>query len=143
MKFLSLLFISEALAGGLVAPRCITDNCLRAVTGTGSNDKATRIVKAASDCSTFQAAVIDTVVGPGSTYWSTLTCGQTLPAHHKRGVVVMPTAPAVPTYVSACSGAMRFSSACSCGYGLTAAATTTVPAWVTTSFTSPLCTVTV
>jgi len=56
--------VALATAAGLpglerrASPGCTADNCLRALTGTGSNEMATRPVLAMSDCSTFQVTTV-------------------------------------------------------------------------------------
>jgi hypothetical protein len=45
---------------------CTADNCLRALTGTGSNDKATRPVIAKADCSSFLSTLVYATVTPSS-----------------------------------------------------------------------------
>ncbi|KAJ9667101.1 hypothetical protein H2201_002620 [Coniosporium apollinis] len=89
-----------------LAPRqggCSADNCARAVTGTRRGDPARSSARA--DCSSFFARTVTVTVG------NTETITQT------------PTPTAVPTYATACSGAARYSSACSC-FGVTASTST-------------------
>jgi hypothetical protein len=173
---------------------CAADDCLRALTGTGSLQGTTRPVLAKSDCSSFMRTILTTTVTPAtvtstvtrlSTQTSTLvqsatttvtsttttattttttttpipstittavtastqtltvtvttatstvttTVSTTLTAatttisttlYNKRSAhpldrVVRRSANPVPSYASACSGTVRFSSACSC-FGIT------------------------
>lgn len=80
--------------------KCKADNCARAVTGTAKGTAHT--VMAKRDCSSFMT--------------QTVTVYTTATAKAKRDVESIK---ALPTYASACSGAVRYSSACSC-WGLTA-----------------------
>ncbi|EON70097.1 hypothetical protein W97_09363 [Coniosporium apollinis CBS 100218] len=89
-----------------LAPRqggCSADNCARAVTGTRRGDVAQSSARA--DCSSFFARTV------------TVTAGNT------ETITQTPTPTAVPTYATACSGAARYSSACSC-FGVTASTST-------------------
>jgi hypothetical protein len=84
---------------------CRADNCARAVTGTrrGPNFPAT----ARSDCASFLAV--------------TVTAG----SEHVSADVAAPTK-SIPKYASACSGAARYTSACSC-YGIKPSTVTITP----------------
>jgi hypothetical protein len=68
MKLILLVAASGLAAARLIdrrTPSCTPDNCLRALTGTGSNQMATRPIIASSDCSTFMSTlVIATVTAP-------------------------------------------------------------------------------
>jgi hypothetical protein len=62
-----ILFAVFGLAGAAVLENravCVADNCLRALTGTGSNQMATRPVIAKSDCSSYLSTVVFTTVTP-------------------------------------------------------------------------------
>ncbi|KAH8781884.1 hypothetical protein BGZ57DRAFT_853064 [Hyaloscypha finlandica] len=90
---LILLTIASLAFGNLIfernngPPGCNADNCARAVTGT-RNGPAT-VYSHQADCKSFMQV--------------------TKYKHHP------PTSPtAVPTYATACSGGVRYSSACSC-----------------------------
>ncbi|KAK8068826.1 Phospholipase A2 [Apiospora phragmitis] len=130
-----------ALAAAALEPRnnngCNADNCARAVTGTRRGPASISAFK--QDCTSFMSA---TVTPPTSTATVTVTpdtCDEDEQApltlkKQKRaeGVTVFPTA--VPTYASACSGAVRYSSACSC-WGVSAAFTTAPTPVVTVTVT--------
>jgi len=91
--FFVLALVGTAL-GGLIERQtpdndnCKADNCARAVTGTrnGFASEATHI----ADCESFNVVT----------------------THYLAGVTIAPTA--TPTYASACSGGVRYASACSC-----------------------------
>ncbi|KAK8131678.1 hypothetical protein PG984_008116 [Apiospora sp. TS-2023a] len=133
-----------ALAAAAFEPRnnngCNADNCARAVTGTRLGSASVSAYR--QDCTSFMSA---TVTPPTSTVTVTTTpdtcdedeAPQTLMrrVHQKRaeGVTVFPTA--VPAYASACSGAVRYSSACSC-WGVSAVFTTAPTPVVTVTVTS-------
>jgi hypothetical protein len=55
-----------AAASVLERGGCKADNCLRALTGTGSNDKATRPVIAKADCSSYLSKLVYATVTPSS-----------------------------------------------------------------------------
>ncbi|KAK6846337.1 hypothetical protein PG987_001525 [Apiospora arundinis] len=135
-----------AFAAAAFEPRnnngCNSDNCARAVTGTRLGSASVSAYK--QDCTSF---LLGTVTPPTSTKTVTVTpdmCDDdeqaplTLLKKMKRteapAVTVFPTA--VPTYAAApCSGAVRYSSACSC-WGVTAAFTTAPTPVVTVTVTS-------
>jgi len=111
MLFVALLVAAQA---GLSLAGCNADNCARAVTGTNALP-ALSIRQA--DCSSFQ---LTTVTPSAVTVTNTVTITPAPPVkrdNEKRQVTVVPTA--VPTYASACSGTVRYASACSC-WGITA-----------------------
>lgn len=83
---------------------CKADNCARAVTGTAKGTAHT--VMAKRDCSSFMT--------------HTVTVYATATAKAKRDGESIK---AIPSYASACSGAVRYSSACSC-WGVTASIST-------------------
>ncbi|KAK6543520.1 hypothetical protein TWF694_000266 [Orbilia ellipsospora] len=89
-----LLATVQSTLGGVLEPRmCPADNCARAVTGTRSG-KVPDVTSRMADCSSFMR----TTVQPSTT--------------------IVPTQ--VPAYASACSGTVRYSTACSCwGIGST------------------------
>ncbi|KAK7932579.1 hypothetical protein PG985_003291 [Apiospora marii] len=135
-----------ALAAAAFEPRnnkgCNADNCARAVTGTRLGSASVSAFR--QDCTSFMSA---TVTPPTSTATVTMppdTCDeddeaqpQTLTKRVQQkkradGVTVFPTA--VPTYASACSGAVRYSSACSC-WGVSAVFTTAPTPVVTVTVT--------
>ncbi|KAK8084419.1 hypothetical protein PG997_005690 [Apiospora hydei] len=135
-----------ASAGAVFKPRnnnngCNADNCARAVTGTRRGPESMSSFR--QDCTSFMST---TVTPPMSTVIVTTTADscdeeedvapQTLlkRVQEKRAeaVTVFPTA--VPTYASACSGAVRYSSACSC-WGVTAAVTTAPTPVITVTIT--------
>ncbi|RDW85974.1 hypothetical protein BP5796_04299 [Coleophoma crateriformis] len=145
----SVVAITASLAtANTVIPRaaCNADNCLRAVTGTaGVNNKPVLTLRQA-DCSSFLAATVTPGISTITvTATATVTSGPQRRAVDSHGNEigemekrVVTAAAAVPTYASACSGGVRYSSACSCfgitAYTVTAAApstTTTVTATVT------------
>ncbi|KAF9875088.1 hypothetical protein CkaCkLH20_07354 [Colletotrichum karsti] len=137
--------------------KCNANNCARAVTGTANGLQATRL----ADCSSFMqcfvtpiaVTVTDTVTisveaETTKTSFFTLTRDKypevvirSRGPLYKRtdGVNAVPVTScpaAVPTYASACSGAVRYSSACSCGgvtqsYSTLGAAVSTVTSTVT------------
>ncbi|KAK7942503.1 uncharacterized protein PG986_011616 [Apiospora aurea] len=135
-----------ALAGAVFEPRnnngCNADNCARAVTGTRRGPESMSSFR--QDCTSFLST---TVTPPMSTVIVTTTADscdeeedvapQTLlkRVQEKRAegaVTVVPTA--VPAYASACSGAARYSSTCSC-WGVTAAVTTAPTPVITVTIT--------
>ncbi|KAH7324287.1 hypothetical protein B0I35DRAFT_475546 [Stachybotrys elegans] len=119
--------------------KCNADNCARAVTGTFRGLQATRL----ADCSAFMQCTVTpvpitqtthitetldpvtetSVTGLTETSSATVTVTQTLPwGEVKRRDEGEPTATpitncpsVVPTYASACSGVVRYESACACG----------------------------
>lgn len=113
---------------------CNQDNCLRAVAGTqrGPDHPAT----ASADCSSYLQT---TVTPPPVTVYTTTTVTLAPTPKGKRLV------PAIPSYASACSGAVRYSSACSC-LGIMPATitaptpTTTQTVTTTVSSIAPTCT---
>ncbi|KAI9167872.1 hypothetical protein HJFPF1_04012 [Paramyrothecium foliicola] len=133
--------------------KCNADNCARAVTGTFRGLQATRLV----DCQAFmQCTVTPVPVTITETATSTVepatqteiasvtevvTVTVTAGSPAKRTVDAIATAVTncptiVPTYASACSGTVRYSSACACGgvsqdYTTLSAVTDTVTVTVT------------
>ncbi|MCJ1420347.1 hypothetical protein MMC32_006704 [Xylographa parallela] len=114
--------------------KCNADNCLRAVRASAFPSR-----DGAADCSSFFEA---TVTPATSTITQTATVtafankrrralNAAEDALEARQVTVVPSA--IPTYASACSGSVRYSSACSC-IGVTA---------TTSTATTPVTTVTV
>ncbi|KAK3312388.1 hypothetical protein B0H66DRAFT_570538 [Apodospora peruviana] len=108
------LFTSSVSATGGAAG-CNADNCLRAVRAT---EKAPRGV---TDCGSYLSA---TVTPATSTIYSTVVYSTALPTDPVSSVdtaapptgtpiTIQPTG-TVPVYASACSGSVRYSSACSC-----------------------------
>jgi hypothetical protein len=121
MRILSaLLFciVHSALAS-LEKRGCARDNCLRAVEGTRSGSAA--VAAASGDCSSFLLSTV-TLPGQSSTYVSTLTTTVTVPNEVIKRSATGSTK-AIPNYASACSGAARYSSACSC-FGITGSVVT-------------------
>ncbi|KAK8045509.1 hypothetical protein PG993_005533 [Apiospora rasikravindrae] len=134
-----------ALAAAAFEPRnnngCNDDNCARAVTGTRRGPESMSAFR--QDCTSFMTA---TVTPPASTVIVTTTadaCDEEDEAPQtplrrvqqrraEEAVTVFPTE--VPTYASACSGAVRYSSACSC-WGVTAAVTTAPTPVITVTIT--------
>jgi hypothetical protein len=55
-----------AAASVLERGACTADNCLRALTGTGSNDKTTRPIIAKADCSSYLSTLVYATVTPSS-----------------------------------------------------------------------------
>ncbi|KAM3501264.1 hypothetical protein MY10362_005700 [Beauveria mimosiformis] len=98
-------FLALALLPSALATECNADNCARAVTGTRRGDDFVSLAQ--GDCSRFMQKTV------------------TAPADH------YPTV-APPWYASACSGTVRYASACSCwgipGDAVTITPTTTVTA---------------
>jgi hypothetical protein len=66
MKSLVFLGLAAFAAAGVLDARgaCAADNCLRALTGTGSNEMATRRIIAASDCQSYLLAVATSTSTP-------------------------------------------------------------------------------
>ncbi|EJP67876.1 small secreted protein [Beauveria bassiana ARSEF 2860] len=99
-----LVIVALALLPCALATECNADNCARAVTGTRRGDDF--VSSAQGDCSRFMQK---TVTAPAMTITSTV---------------------APPWYASACSGTVRYASACSCwgipGDAVTITPTTTV-----------------
>jgi len=100
---------------------CDADDCARAVTGTRTG-KVPNISSREADCSSFQI----TTVTPAPSTVTAFTTVTSIPPHKRdaiaeRQVTITPVS--VPTYASACSGAVRYKSACSC-WGITATVTT-------------------
>ncbi|KAM3429783.1 hypothetical protein NHJ13734_008030 [Beauveria thailandica] len=97
-------FLALALLPCALATECNADNCARAVTGTWRGDDFVSLAQ--GDCSRFMQK---TVTAPAVTITSTV---------------------ASPWYASACSGTVRYASACSCwgipGDAVTITPTTTV-----------------
>ncbi|KAL1850140.1 hypothetical protein VTK73DRAFT_9749 [Phialemonium thermophilum] len=134
-------------------PSCHADNCLRAVSATrlGASGLASHL----ADCSSFLEV---TVTPSTSTVLVTETVSVTVTTEILLGVTTSstplakrlmtitapdqstPTPKTVPTYASACSGSVRYASACSC-FGATAP-TLTAPTPVTTSTVSVVTTFT-
>ena len=107
---LTALTASLATAGYVVVNHgCDADNCARAVTGT---EVKPAITQRQADCSSF----MQTTVGAGtsiitSTITATTTLGPAVLRPKGKGDILSPM---VPYYASACSGNVRYSSACSC-----------------------------
>ncbi|MCJ1320227.1 hypothetical protein MMC15_005565 [Xylographa vitiligo] len=135
--------LAAAVAAVTTTSACNADNCLRAVRGTSLPTRS-----GAADCSSFFEA---TVTPATSTVTATATVtsfsnkrrralNAAENALEARQMTVVPTA--IPTYASACSGSVRYSSACSC-IGVTATTstaatpTTTVTVTVTADVTKP------
>ena len=104
---LTVLTASLATAGYVVVNHgCDADNCARAVTGTEAKPA---ITQRQADCSSF----MQTTVGAGtSIITSTITATTTLGPVVLRPKGKHDTSPTVPYYASACSGSVRYSSAC-------------------------------
>ncbi|MCJ1434077.1 hypothetical protein MMC27_003443 [Xylographa pallens] len=134
---------AAAAAATTTTLKCDADNCLRAVRASAFPNRS-----GAADCSSFFEA---TVTPATSTVTQTATVtafsnkrrralNAAEEALEARQMTVVPSA--IPTYASACSGSVRYSSACSC-IGVTAttstAATpmTTVTVTVTADVTKP------
>lgn len=117
------------------------DNCARAVTGTAANVSPSLSVRKA-DCSSFFSTTVTPIVTTTvtqtststSTYVAMTTVTTTIQGKKKRQATtvtaITQTPTAVPTYASACSGTVRYSSACSC-FGVSRV-TTTAPASTST-----------
>ncbi|KAK0104844.1 hypothetical protein ONS95_005110 [Cadophora gregata] len=127
MQLFRVILLSTAVSAANIKERtgsggCNRDNCLRAVQGTAKGPAQVQIAR--TDCSSFLQV---TTTVPSRTATVTHTATVTAPA-------VLPkrnnAAKTVPTYASACSGAARYSSACSC-WGITAG-TKTITSGVTT-----------
>ena len=120
MQLLSVLLPLAVVNGAYshaLAPRaCNADNCARAVTGSAAQPA---LSVRSSDCASFLAV---TVTPPAVTVTSAAAAAVVTPADA--------TSSAVPTYASACSGAVRYSSACSC-LGVTGTTTTVAAPTVT------------
>lgn len=119
----------------LMARDCSHDNCLRAVIASAFLTRS-----ATADCSSY---FLTTVTPATFTTTATVTQPTTTtvfnPPHkrdegimlHPRQQTVVPTE--IPAYASACSGSVRYSSACSC-IGVTAMTTTApTPTYTTTT----------
>ncbi|KAE8441930.1 hypothetical protein EG329_004138, partial [Mollisiaceae sp. DMI_Dod_QoI] len=143
----TLLFLAVSTASAAVLePRdaCNADNCLRALRATS------RLSFASSDCSNFLNSVTATPTSfttlPASTVTvTTYSIYSNPPAKREQPagalnprdpVAIIPrsaSTTSIPTYASACSGSVRYSSACSC-IGVTAGpitASTTVTQTIT------------
>ncbi|KAL2066863.1 hypothetical protein VTL71DRAFT_1287 [Oculimacula yallundae] len=113
----SVIFDPKHIFGRATNP-CNSDNCVRAVQGTSKGPAQVAIAKA--DCGKFFE---QTSIVPSSTATVTQTATVTkAPAWANVGQRDVP-AKTVPAYASACSGAVRYSAACSC-WGITATTTT-------------------
>ncbi|OAA77108.1 hypothetical protein LEL_06792 [Akanthomyces lecanii RCEF 1005] len=87
-RFLGLAVLALLPSALATDGSCNADNCARAVTGTRRGDAF--VTSAQADCSAFQQK---TITAPAVTITSTV---------------------APPWYASACSGTVRYASACSC-----------------------------
>ncbi|KAK3386483.1 hypothetical protein B0H63DRAFT_467850 [Podospora didyma] len=116
-SWLALLITGSLLVATARAAGCAADNCARAVTGTRRGAAAQASAKA--DCNSFMAK---TITAPAITITSivTATVAPAASAPVKRDSL------ATPAYASACSGASRYSSACSC-WGITGTTVTVIP----------------
>ncbi|KAJ3476303.1 hypothetical protein NLG97_g9170 [Lecanicillium saksenae] len=123
--YVPLALLSSAAGVQAAAKGCNSDNCARAVTGTRRGDAFENTARA--DCSKFMTK---TVTGSAVTVTSTITI--TVAPNAPGVTAVKRDLPAVPSYASACSGASRYSSACSC-WGITANTITVTPTSVVTS----------
>lgn len=93
-----------SFAGVAIATGCNEDNCLRALIGTRRGPEWPKT--ASTDCVKYlQATVTPSPVTIITT--TTVTPGPTAPLAKRAGGPI-------PDYASACSGAVRYSSACSC-----------------------------
>ncbi|KAF3903277.1 hypothetical protein ABW20_dc0109235 [Dactylellina cionopaga] len=128
--------IAAAAATGSGITQCAADNCLRAVRATAFPTRP-----GTADCISYFLTTLtpDTVTITETSHDVTTATAEAtvtvtvdpvvvVPVRVKREVVVAPSD--IPAYASACSGAVRYSSACSC-IGITGA-TTTVDAPLTT-----------
>ncbi|MCJ1388317.1 hypothetical protein MMC18_001163 [Xylographa bjoerkii] len=131
-----------AAAAATTTSKCNADNCLRAVRASSFPTRS-----GAADCSSYFEA---TVTPATSTITATATVTafsnkrrrglNAEPALEARQMTIVPSA--IPTYASACSGSVRYSSACSC-IGVTATTSTastpmtTVTVTVTADETKP------
>ncbi|KAK3937759.1 phospholipase A2 [Diplogelasinospora grovesii] len=115
------------LLAGLAYAKCAADNCARAVTGTRRGDEFQTTAKSA--CSSFMQ---DTVTVPVTTVTVTATTAVAAAAESQPT-----TSKTVPSFASACSGAARYASACSC-WGITSTTVTVSEgtAYVTVTTTS-------
>ncbi|PMD15426.1 hypothetical protein NA56DRAFT_733552 [Hyaloscypha hepaticicola] len=117
------LLYAVAAAAAVAEPRgaCNHDNCLRvtiAVIASAFTD-----ISGPIDCSSYLSATVTPAVPPGSP--TVTVCNAVL-----AGETLIPPAPTVipshiPSYASACSGSVRYSSACECVS--VSPVTTTVP----------------
>ncbi|KAL2064101.1 hypothetical protein VTL71DRAFT_4595 [Oculimacula yallundae] len=118
--------VATAVSAAANSKACAADNCLRAVRATAL---PMRPGSASADCSSYFRA---TVTPAASTVTMTINFSETLivtqkttftsvvtvqpeaglPLKEKRQRTVIPSE--IPTYASACSGSVRYSSACSC-----------------------------
>ncbi|KAK6343498.1 hypothetical protein TWF730_011088 [Orbilia blumenaviensis] len=138
-----LLLLSTATttvtAASTTLRKCAADNCLRAIRASAFPDRP-----GTADCSSY----FQTTVTPPSTYTTIQIVTPTiLTSYEQTTTVPIPIATTdasietpqtfipsnIPTYASACSGSIRYSSACSC-IGMTAKKTT-LPAPTTTTLT--------
>lgn len=120
-----LAYLAQTGLASIQKRACVADNCARAVTGTRRGPSHT--LTASSDCSSF---LHETTTIPLSltTIELTETRTVTLPLEDEglaKRAEPSPTttSKAIPSYASACSGAVRYSSACAC-LGITAFTTT-------------------
>ncbi|KAI9774371.1 MAG: hypothetical protein M1840_004265 [Geoglossum simile] len=132
---LGLTAVQGALGSVLERRACNADNCARAVTGTraGAIPLATRL----ADCASFFQV---TVTPANVTQVVTVTAGAAAKRHvgvKVRQVTAVPTD--VPTYATACSGIVRYSSACSCAGITKATVTVSAPVATVTVVAQPPC----
>ncbi|CAG8973809.1 hypothetical protein HYALB_00005554 [Hymenoscyphus albidus] len=126
-----------SFAGVAIAAACNEDNCLRALIGTRRGPDFPKT--ASTDCVSFLQATFTPVPVAVSTT-TTITLGPTATPFAKRA------AGDIPDYASACSGSLRYSSACSCIGVLPTtftAPTPTTTVTVTTTASAPTCTNTI
>jgi hypothetical protein len=67
MKLSFAVLLASVAAASVLEKRatsCAADNCLRALTGTGSNTMTARPVIAKADCSSFLSTVVTTTITP-------------------------------------------------------------------------------
>jgi hypothetical protein len=126
---LAILFcLARSVLASIEERACAKDNCLRAVGGTTRGSSA--VAAARSDCSSF---LLSTITLPGhtttfvSTTISTVTIsGNGITQRSNPPVSGAESTKTVPIYASSCSGASRYSSACSC-LGITGSIITVTP----------------
>ncbi|KAJ2973054.1 hypothetical protein NQ176_g6815 [Zarea fungicola] len=119
------LVLLAAIPSGLAANGCNADNCARAVTGTRRGDAF--VTSAKADCSSFMTKTVTGTAVSTVTNTITITAEPNSPT-----ITVVKRDLTVPAYASACSGASRYSSACSC-WGITANTVTVNPTSVITA----------
>ncbi|KAG9239185.1 hypothetical protein BJ875DRAFT_539007 [Amylocarpus encephaloides] len=121
-SFLALALMGCAFATSNPAA-CNQDNCFRAVAGTRRGPDQTKT--ASADCSAF----LQTTITPPAVTTTTTVTVTAAPALAKR------VPGTIPAYASPCSGAVRYSSACSC-FGILPTTITAPTPTVTSTYTT-------